>query len=764
MPVTPRQEQQKLDPRVYFAILFFRWKLIMVCFLYCLLGGVLYLEVVPKEYLASCKVMMYRDPTLSVSNQGEMWRNMNMYNHFLTSTRMRVRVVQLLRERWAREVGSEAALWLGVNIYIDRALNMITITARSTNPHYGQAFLQTLLDEFQKEINNVKRESYSSATSVLSEELDRLSDRIRSAEEDVVEYERLHQMAYVENKASLERGYLGALMSRQQQLNSEIYMLDAQFPRLKGEDLFVIRDVNTLTRETGAVAPPNEPLTGAARDKALAEAGVRDQPARTDDLDSRLEELGRYQDLRVQLMRLQQREQELTQTLRPEHPEIQAVKSKIAEMKGQLDFSATVEFERLKSRRKALTIQSEALAQAERRWQDSYLMASRKQSDLRHLSLAVSRIESMYQNLYSRLQELKVDEELKSEHFLVAEDIGSSGRPIWPDPLKILLVTLMAGLGSGFGLALLTHVLDNKVQSITDVESLIGVPFLGGVPYWVHSGLHSRIRPIVSEEHSTGAAEAYRALRTNVISALEKAGQKVALLTSADSKEGKTLTVLNLAIMTARTGRKVLLMDADLRRGVLHKSLDRERSPGITDMLKEKRPLRDVIAKTAFDNLWFAPAGTPHKNTAELLHSADLRAFLAEAREEFDVIYMDSAPVLRITDTVILASPQLCSVIYVAHANRTPKSTIRYSIDMLEDAHVIGLIVNSIEMHRISSLYYAYQYPNYAYYSYAYAYGYDYYLHDEAGVTGRRTPRDRKWDSRRRSAMRWIRKTFLPTE
>jgi capsular exopolysaccharide synthesis family protein len=268
----------------------------------------------------------------------------------------------------------------------------------------------------------------------------------------------------------------------------------------------------------------------------------------------------------------------------------------------------------------------------------------------------------------------------------------------------------------------------------------------------------------VSEEHSTGAAEAYRALRTNVLSALEKAGQNLLLVTSAESQEGKTLTVLNLALMSARTGRKVLLLDMDLRRGVLHKSLDMERSPGITDVLTEGRPLRDVIVKTSYDNLWFAPAGTTVKNTAELLQSVDLRAFLAEARQEFGLVLMDSAPVLRVTDTVILADPQLCAVVYVAHANKTPKPMIRYSIEMLEDANVIGMIVNSLEMHRISSLYYAYQYPNYAYYSYAYAYGYDYYYLDDGTRPKRLRAYYHAWAARRRAFGRWLRRTFLPME
>jgi tyrosine-protein kinase Etk/Wzc len=233
-------------------------------------------------------------------------------------------------------------------------------------------------------------------------------------------------------------------------------------------------------------------------------------------------------------------------------------------------------------------------------------------------------------------------------------------------------------------------------------------------------------------------------------------------MTSADSKEGKTLTVLNLALMIAKTGKRVLLLDMDLRRGVLHKSFEQDRTPGIVDALRERQPLSTAVRPTQFENVWFGPAGTVEKNTSELLHAVDLEAYLREVAEQYDYVLMDSAPVLRVTDTVILAGCPICCVIYVAHANSTSKPVIKYSLDMLGDAHVIGLIVNSIEMHKISSLYYAYQYPNYAYYSYAYAYGYDYDLYDEHGR--RRHRRRGLLASSRRALVRWFRRTFMPLE
>lgn len=766
-------EQRKVDPRIYLAIVFFRWKIIVVCFLYCLLGGVVYLLLAPKQYYTSTRVMIYHDPTLQVTEKTEFWRSWQLYQNILQSERMVDLVVPRLEAKWASEMGGVEAMRLPVSIRVYGNLSMMDVSVISRNPPYNEAFLKVVLEEFNRERKLAETESYQSAIRSLEDELDRLETRIKDAESDVIEFQRVNQLTYVTEKGNMERSYLGALMNRRRELTTELMMLDSQFGRLGDATPGTIADVVRMTEETARVVPlepgaggetgegegaATSPATPAGEKAAPTEAQLAEEAARRANIQV-------WQEGQVELNRLKEREKLMLQTLRPEHPEIVMLRKQIADLEAKLAVTAEVERERVRSRKEAIRLQVEALEAAERRWQNSYFLASQKQADFRHLQAVVGRYEGMYHEIYGRLQELRVDQEMRAERFQVVRDVGTNPKPAWPDPFKILLMALAAGLGTGFGFAFLTHFLDNKVQSIVDVEEAVGVPFLGGVPFWVHSNLDRRIRPIVGEEHSSGASEAYRSLRTNILLALDKANKKVALFTSADSKEGKTLTVLNLSLMVARSGKKVLLLDMDLRRGVLHKSLEMERSPGITDVLKAGGSLRKVIGATAHENLWFAPSGSTVKNTAELLQATDLHALINDVKDDYDYVFMDSAPVLRVTDTVILADPKLCAVIYIAHANRTPKPMIRYSIEMLGEAHILGLVVNSLEMHKISSLFYSYQYPNYAYYSYAYAYGYDYDMYGEGtGVRGQGARRKRSFRSRYRSLVDWFRRTLLPMD
>ena len=158
----------------------------------------------------------------------------------------------------------------------------------------------------------------------------------------------------------------------------------------------------------------------------------------------------------------------------------------------------------------------------------------------------------------------------------------------------------------------------------------------------------------------------------------------------------------------------------------------------------------------------FVATGRSFENAAELLQSGSLKAVFSDIQDDYDYILFDTSPVLRVTDTVIAANQGLGVIVYVARVNQTPKPLIRYSLTMLKDARVLGLIMNSIEMHKISSLYYTYQYPNYAYYSNAYAYGYNYYGEKTGVLRKQRAARRRSWSNVWRNALKWLRRTFLP--
>ncbi len=701
--------------------------------------------------------MIYRDPLLTISKEGSQWSSLQTHTYMLENAKLTKRVIDLLVDEWGEQMGGRRRMQPNLTVSSVRGgrTPMLNISVQAGDSAYTHEFLQTLLDEHKQEWENVQRQSRVSAGTMLEEELANLEEQIRAAEDDLIEYQRLNDIARVEARGTMESRYLAALMERRNQLTTELMLLEAQYPALKDASASVIRDVGKLTKATGEVSAleeePEGEQEGASR-KTDVTGGEEEEDA----------EIKGYQNLRVQLAQLEKEESELAKNLKEDHPKLKAVRDQIENIREQIKLTAEIQLQQLNDRHKALTIQLDAIETAEYKWQAKNLMASSRQAEYKRLNSVVERFEDHYDMLYERLHEMRVAEELKAEHF-VPEDVATGKNPVWPDPMKILLVALVGGLGSGFGLAFMLQVVDNKIQTIKDVEDIIGVPFLGGIPFWAHSGLESAIRPIVTEEHSTGAIEAYRALRTSVLSELNKKHEKILMITSADSREGKTLTALNMAIMVAQMNKRVLVVDMDLRRGRLHRSLGLDREPGVTDVLREGGSLKDVIQPARIENLYLAPSGSGIDDSAELLQSADIVKMFVDVQDDYDYIFVDTSPVLRVTDTVIITSQGIGLVLYVARVNHTPKPMIRYSLDMLKDADILGLVMNSIEMHKISSLYYAYQYPNYAYYSNAYTYGYNYYYYDDQGGRGRRHQRGTLGDRLQKTG-KWLRKNFLPLE
>lgn len=752
---------QKIDYRIYIGILFFRWKIIVLCFLYCLLGGVLYLNVAPKKYLSDCKVMVYRDPKLVISNANSPWSSQSSHTYLFQSGKLRQRVVDRLMPIWGERVGSVGKMMLPVSVGQVRSLGpTMYISVTSDHITYGGAFLSALIEEHKKEWQSVQAEAVDSATSILTQELEDLEEHIRSAEDALIEYQRLHDMARVDARSSVESRYLGALVNQRHSLQTELMMLEQQFPSLKDANVGVLSDVADLSKETGAIKPlPDIDEKGTVEAEPAVDLPEELVPRSAEDAANG--DGHGWPSLRVKLIRLEQRERELAKSLKPEHPTLKVLRDDIERARNDLEVAAQTKMQSIQDRHRALTIALKSVESAEYKWQAKNLLARQRRAEYKRISSVVDRFEQNYHMLYSRLHDMRVSEELKAEHFRIVEPVKAYPNPFWPDPMKILLIALALGLGSGFGIALLMQVTDNKIQSINDVERELGVPFLGGVPYWAHSGLERAIRPIVTEENASGAIEAYRALRTSLLGALGKINEKIVLVTSADAREGKTLTTLNIAIMIAQMGKKVLLVDMDLRRGRLHRSLGSSRDPGITDVLGDRSALKEVVQKTRIDNLHLVSTGGPVDNSSELLQSSDLIGLFGEIQEDFDYIMIDTSPVLRVTDTVVAASQGLGVVVYVARVNRTSKPMIQYSLDMLKDARVMGMIMNSIEMHRLSSLYYAYQYPNYAYYSNAYVYGYNYHHDDGVLDQGARgSGIGEFWHRRAQELGQWLRQVL----
>lgn len=202
-------------------------------------------------------------------------------------------------------------------------------------------------------------------------------------------------------------------------------------------------------------------------------------------------------------------------------------------------------------------------------------------------------------------------------------------------------------------------------------------------------------------------SEAYRTLRTNVqFSAIDEQ-IKVLMVASAQAGEGKTTTISNLAVTYAQEGKKVLIIDTDLRKPSLHQVFSVSNHAGLSNALAGKYPVGEVLQKTSIDNLDVLPSGPVPPNPSEMLGSRKMRSMLEELGERYDLLLFDTPPVLSVTDAMIISS--LCDgVILVVHSGKVKRDLVKKAKAQLEhvNARILGVVLNNLQLDKNSSMNY----------------------------------------------------------
>lgn len=304
----------------------------------------------------------------------------------------------------------------------------------------------------------------------------------------------------------------------------------------------------------------------------------------------------------------------------------------------------------------------------------------------------------LYSTLRQRLKEAEVRAEVEESDVLVAESAVLPREPVRPRPVRYMILGVLAGGMLGLAGAFVREQLDTRLRKDDDVAELLGLSVLSQVP---------RLAPPDGERARPGAlvavgrgpslpAEAFRNLRTSVFFAARNGDPfREILVTSPGSREGKSTTCCNVAITLAQQGLSTLLVDCDLRRGSLHRVFNIEDPPGLSEFLNGQLSPGNLVRPTGVDRLSLVPAGRPTANPSELLGSPNFDRFLASARRSFDVLIVDSPPVLPVTDAVVLAT-KLARVVLVVRTDRTHRRAASDAVAQLQavGATVLGVVVN----------------------------------------------------------------------
>src|SRR5580704_10367188 len=322
---------------------------------------------------------------------------------------------------------------------------------------------------------------------------------------------------------------------------------------------------------------------------------------------------------------------------------------------------------------------------------------------------------TLYEGLLEKLKEAGVTAGLRSTNIRPVDEARVPTAPAEPNVPRNLTFALALGLTTGIGLACLLEGVDNTVRTPEQAQVISALPSLGMIPLGSRIGTDSStkrsllvassrevVELVTQWRPQSQMAEAYRALRTSLLLTSLGAPPKVILVTSALPQEGKTTTSINTAIVLAQKGTRVLLIDADLRRPTIHKTLGMGPKTGLSNVLTGNATLQQTMVRsTILPSLWVLPAGTPPPNPAELLASTNMRDVLAKLREQYDHIVVDTPPTLSVTDAVVL----------VIRCGQTTKQALRRARDILAqvNARVSGVLLNAVDL-ASPDYYYYYEY------------------------------------------------------
>ncbi len=320
----------------------------------------------------------------------------------------------------------------------------------------------------------------------------------------------------------------------------------------------------------------------------------------------------------------------------------------------------------------------------------------------------------VYQMLASKEEELKISRSMEPGETVLIQRAQKPGGPVKPTPARNTVLGLVLGLSLGVGMAFLIEYLDNTIKTPEDVEHYFHLPLLGQIPI-NDPELGQKAPPlVVTPGAKTNAAEAYRALRTS-LSYLDYEGKvKTILVTSGKPGEGKTSVVVNLGTALAHAGQRVLVIDCDLRKPKLHRTLGLMNSKGLTSVLAGKATLEEAVQKTGQDGLHVITSGPVPPNPSELLNSSRMDGLLRACAKVADVVFLDSPPVLAVTDCAVLA-PKADGVLIAAAVGETGREEARRVVEVLsgEPIRLLGVVLNKVPVGG--------RYGYYYYYSYDYA-------------------------------------------
>lgn len=728
------EEPKGFEFRRYLFVIARRWWLLLACFFAALLVSLVMIIRQEPRYEASVKIQLTRPRDLP-SNLQQRDIDAIVGDYVLTERNVilnseELRTMAKERLGLSEEVFNQQQFGVSVDKMWDTAILVVRVSGLEPTPCADYA--NSLADAYVAYKASMRSDRSKDTVATLSEQAQTLSDQISAMEDKLMQFRRDNGLAAMEELGNPSAEALAKLSRKAMGYRIERMLLEEQQPMLaNASDEVVLAALEYGLGGGAGLASPTLAATGEAApgSMALAAAGSLEGAVAEGLM---VQEAGmppRWEELKRENALLKARLETYRTKYKEKHPAIVETLQKLQENMEALQVEKQFALGQYYSQLEALSIKERGATQVEEKLADQAEEVDRKRNEYASLERNLKRLTSLYDVIFNRLQEIDISASIQVESVVVLERAKVPGGPINPRRLQTLFMSALIGLAVGIALILLLDFMDDTLRYPDDAVKALRAPFLGMVP-----GAHWQAKNtgdywVANVDASSSYAEAYRNIRSAILLSETGATCKSLCVVSSVPEEGKTTTCANLATSFALAGKRVLVVDADLHRGKLHKMFGLAAGVGLSDVVQGRLKWPDVIQRTSVERLDFIGTGRFPENPSEMMMRPALRQFLEEVEQHYDLVMFDAPPVLAVSETAVLAA-LADAFLLVVLAGRTSRKLVKVALRQLETrgANMLGTILNNFDLVKVS---------NYGAYSYYYHYyGYDYSYEDDKASQG----------------------------
>ena len=552
---------------------------------------------------------------------------------------------------------------------------LIDVAITTPDPNLSVKLANAYADEYIRYVNDRRADASKSATQFLLEERDRLQEKMRLSEEKMQAFREREKAASIENMLAAAQSQLSDINATQAEIQQRIRQIDSDLAvvRANKDDLDQLLSLPSVSSEP-KVVQLSESMRARERELAL-----------------------------------------ISNRYRAKHPTYIMLKTQIDLNKKDLNKVLYDASGLLETTRKRLELQENELTLAREKAEKRLLDVTSKTVEYNYLKRELETDQALYNSVLSRFKEVDLTKQLTESPVRIHEK-AVGAQPIRPSATKQWMQSLLAGVAVGIGLAIGLFLLDTSIKTVDQIEHLTGVNVIAAIP---KLSLSSRASVLVANEERSGiVAESFRSLRASLTLHRLNENARTFLFSSSMPSEGKTFCSSNYAVTLAQQGFNTLFIDADLRKpGGSIVFFGENRKPGLSEVLMRSCAMKNAIMPTHIDNLTVLTAGGRAPNPSELLTFDNIERVLTEALSKYDRVVVDSAPLLAVSDTLLIA-PHIDLCTLVVRAFSTPRKMVMRALKSLEETKTepAGLILNFLPSGRGG--YYAYYYSGKYYGSY----------------------------------------------